>query len=871
MAAGTDIIGYQLKGDKEKAALYTRQGQVLAQNLIERINLGEVKSASTYQWLDDGKVLCQAIVAMGTVRVRITAGEDAIAEEAQGFYPQAIPDFVSGVTEGGNISAGYMRVYVATDESRRKFKYPSGWFGSDRLAVEPWLQAAMDLTEFDYQYSVRAPTVNGFNWLVAPTLVGTGVGGSSDLDEGSSLSEQIAIQPSLFKTPSQYAKLKPSFFSGRMREVVQILMGFGRYTRTPIYKWHEFDAPPPRYISTYEIDILRNGRQVRYDYHWMRTHGITKAHDGKLWVVQISQQGILAMPLYMHEYSETPEFREYLERTSDVEGIAVLDAIEGFPTGESLPVITAEIEEAINAGIVLRLADAQSMQPYFQTGYYSNDMGWAFSYSGSEAHNTSYDYDGRGQMIGCHWSININIGETREVEPPPQADYLLTRLKRVSVKSRTEMDILARKIDMMTTQQASQLVISNDENFVKTLKDMTVIPLTSGSASLSLEESGSLWTTPAVSARSLLKFYDSTVMNGAIASFMMKPLDTFSGSPAACDTTVFVFFDGDSLKKCKYFMSFEPPAPDNSQSSEPACPIGSWSSSKSGGGGTAMGNFYTTDLDTREEAYPNSYSFRANVTKGGYHAVMVTDYLDDVRRGSIRRFMALHGTSSFESRNGYHKENSLVWPGWDREAYYYATYQTTASSSSGSGSSSSSMQDPVYGEYYRTIFPDEESNGYYSQPHPVCGDELETRRIEIVNEGSGGGGCSGIASSGSWISKCQDIEGMEHYDALPGSTSSAVSSGVEKYITIDLYLSGHGIINCKKREHIDPEYTSQWMINSPTPEGKFQYLNETRSCFGKGLKIRYDTDINAGREDIKTRGIPQSGEYQQNITFIGVM
>ena len=205
---------------------------------------------------------------------------------------------------------------------------------------------------------------------------------------------------------SQYTKLRPSMYSGKMQKVVQAVMGLGRMPG-PMLR----DMQQQGVRSTYVDEIRANGVRVLYDYKHQRTHGITVASDGRLWLVEISiTRGVLAMPLPIYPDSDTQSFRAKFEARGDEDIVAVLDELGGFPTGESFPSDAATLNKRLARGDVLRLLHPDDLADFYSASPYSTALGWAFSPDGSEAHNTGYYYGEDGYQRGIWWQINLKIG-----------------------------------------------------------------------------------------------------------------------------------------------------------------------------------------------------------------------------------------------------------------------------------------------------------------------------------------------------------------------------------------------------------------------------------------------------------------------------
>lgn len=138
---------------------------------------------------------------------------------------------------------------------------------------------------------------------------------------------------------TQCALLKPGLYSGRMRQVVQILLGS--------------DTPVP------------------YDYKFSRTHGVFRAKNGgrqEDWLVEISQaNGVLAMQL--------PACRS---KIPDGNTLGYVPTGVAFPTGDAL-------EAGIVSGKVLVLMPPHGLAEVYEKTPFSPIFGWAFNYDGTKA------------------------------------------------------------------------------------------------------------------------------------------------------------------------------------------------------------------------------------------------------------------------------------------------------------------------------------------------------------------------------------------------------------------------------------------------------------------------------------------------------
>lgn len=203
-----------IEGDFERGQQYVPRARHLLTNLLTRMRVGGLQQGMDHWALDskDGSY-CYAIVAGSVRKAVIVVG--AVSSDAGGgvrSYLAQIPDFLSGAVVGGTIpkvnppAVERMTSFWPTQACADLHDMNPATQPSIRLAVEPYGPFADDLG-----YKGEAPLKY-----------------------------------------SQYVRLKPTMYSGLMRNVVQFLMGFGKQSSPSIYdkakpKIHDPNPPvPPR-------------------------------------------------------------------------------------------------------------------------------------------------------------------------------------------------------------------------------------------------------------------------------------------------------------------------------------------------------------------------------------------------------------------------------------------------------------------------------------------------------------------------------------------------------------------------------------------------------------------------------------------------
>lgn len=370
---------------------------------------------------------------------------------------------------------------------------------------------------------------------------------------------------------TQYASIKPTLYSGKMRKVVQAVLGFGRRVKPSLYDAlfgytvpppPSNDVPtllgvrplyPPETPSEYANTTAQNGVQVRFDYRFARTHGIVTAADGKLWLVEIGMNhGVLAMPLPLWPHTDDAKFRQHLVELGDADGLTFIDTFGGFPSGEAFPTSGPAINAWIRAGRLLQLVQPADLEEFYQHNAYSQSMGWAFSESGHEAHNTAYNWsDTTGVQFGVHYMIPFAIGGEVAVTPQPGAAGLARAFASLKADYPDTFDAAMWKLPRLTAEQYAE--VSNASSLrakFLALDAIVATPLASGSAHLSKVSQGDIYWTSLYSPQ--IKFPDYGL--GFLISHDMRPDKPNAQFSGRCDTTMHVFFIGDELHWCKFFF-----------------------------------------------------------------------------------------------------------------------------------------------------------------------------------------------------------------------------------------------------------------------------------------------------------------------------
>lgn len=176
-----------------------------------------------------------------------------------------------------------------------------------------------------------------------------------------------------------------------------------QYTDIAASMYSGLMAKAAQLILGYGKYQVTDGVQLRYNFRFEQCHGIMVAADGRLWIVEISQaMGVLATPLTTIKGSKS-----FKGSTQDVlsEAVALFD---GLPTGDPFP-SGVQLTEAMAAGTVIELASASSLDDFYTKNAFSPLLGWSFNDTGSEARNTCYSTSGA-TVQGHLYRLELEIG-----------------------------------------------------------------------------------------------------------------------------------------------------------------------------------------------------------------------------------------------------------------------------------------------------------------------------------------------------------------------------------------------------------------------------------------------------------------------------
>lgn len=873
------ITRLSIEGDVEAGQVYVGRAQQLLQTLLERLRVGGLHSGAAALRLDDN-AYAYARVAGSINAVRIVVGPRASSRREQPTVATGVPDFVSGVVTNGRLRT------VSDPLTGAPVTHIVAFYPTSQTA-----QTHLDLTAHEphgmERLAVR-PHASHPEW---------------EAPENSS------------QEFSQYVRCRATLYSGRMKRLVQALMGFGRQppnTTMPgvlipteggpvaanrtrsiyarVFRQLAEEAGQEPAPTDYEREVVAAGLQIRYDYRWMRTHGIHVADDGQLWLIEVSMtRGVLAMPLPVHELTRRPpppklgedpkpwRFREALEAIQietgdpdnpfvtvrDEDGIRVLEEFGGFPTGESLPDGEA-LESAIRAGEVLRLMTAEELDPFYRHSFYSSALGWAFSESGREAHNTGYRFEDSeiGYQIGVHYAIQLSIGASSRRDPAAGTAAVLERVNSAANVDGALLPILRRKALRLSEEQASELLRQNynDADFIAALDALTVQPIATGAASLRLQREGYL-VNPGKAPFQQIKFYEPLM--GFLLSHDFHPANGDDIPPARrCDTTMHVFFAGEELKWVRYF--FDPQqAPTQVEDDSELCMYqGAWTRVAENGPREVTRGFYTSDFDDRALLGGSRTTTHWKGEYVGPTEIRVTDDPVDARRNYADRFHTFIMRTETITESGQAVLTGIAVPQGMREAYYMAHMDYAESYSRTVSYQYRTLADPWHAEGWRCFIS---TAGFAMWPTDMkeCPPGCDTRYNQMGFQGVEGyfamqprvaryiryepTQCSDIVDRGPWVQKCDNLDAMRYRIELPDLPATQNENIPRKArLTVRLVMGIEPYsLTTRIADFANAGWAyPRWFQKSPDDFGFVDLISAGGNAFGDSIAAAVDRDLN---------------------------
>ena len=428
---------------------------------------------------------------------------------------------------------------------------------------------------------------------------------------------------------TQYVQLRPTWFSGAMAQVVQIVSGYGRQDLSELPKnkieravlavpekvWADMQFQVGnKALPGYRGDPPKSG-QIAYDYKFHSCNGVAFASDGKPWLLRVNARGVYAMPLPLIPLTTTAAFREWVvDVAQDDEIEAILDRFGGMPSGEGFP-LGETMDAWERAGVVVRLCDTASF--YSNLGY-ATTCGWSFNRDGSSACNTAYNYEpgDDGMAYGAMFMMDVRIGATlfdgalpsdwrrTEVDEKNRLNFYLSGIYGAvgaRPKIRSALLYKIRRIPASELLLRERLVNGSEDGWSRELDwlDARRFPaIANASGGVRQIKRGWLMNPAKPQAQPQIKFPEPLL--SACRSFVFSPPSSPAQKQTRCDTPMFCFYDQKGvIHIVNYFYDPRKFVPAKESTMEGCMTVGAWQESIAVGEATLSGHFYTNLIDAR--------------------------------------------------------------------------------------------------------------------------------------------------------------------------------------------------------------------------------------------------------------------------------
>lgn len=427
---------------------------------------------------------------------------------------------------------------------------------------------------------------------------------------------------------TQYDKLRATWYSGAMAQVVQIISGYGKQNveglpdnelerakfQLPFEVQKAIDEELIAYRLPAYTGFPASQGSISYDYKFNQTHSIGFDSEKKPWLLQIGPTGVWAMPLPVVPATTTKAFREYIELRDDVEILAILDRFGGMPTGETFP-YGAAFQAWLRAGVIVYVCDSSD---FYQHIAYSSACGWSINDRGDEGYNTCYDYyddEGLGYGLTYKLSLRLKPSKSHYGAPPPSFELDQEKFETINKYIRD----LTSSIDLGTDETRAIFykirLTDNSELYQKALTrsggldvdywhNLEMPPMAMHQGSINEVGRGYLYHPANFENQPQIKFPEP--MEGGCISHNFLPLEEgrYKKEYPNSDTIMFAYYIENSIKTIKYFIDWGSFQRVEEGNFERYMYAGNWWNRTFTGSTAIQGYFYSSDIDDRDYVTP---------------------------------------------------------------------------------------------------------------------------------------------------------------------------------------------------------------------------------------------------------------------------
>lgn len=542
------------------------------------------------------------------------------------------------------------------------------------------------------------------------------------IDYHDKVQEFIPNPPSALRH-TQYVKQRPTWYSGSMAKVMQIVGGYGRQDlkSLPDKFWERATVNLPdkvkqaidkelddKLLPAYTGYPPKSG-QYQYDYKHSHTNAVSFDDMGYPWLLQINRRGVYAMNLPMIPATTTTAYREWVESVGDGEILSILDTFGGLPSGESFPENSNDFASWERAGAIVKVCDTADFYGHIA---YSSACGWSFNSLGTDGYNTCYAYSDNGIAIGYAYNMTLRLANVKErgwlsSPKPTLPTYQAKEVANFLAK-------IMANIDKQSSQGAAmryKLRRMNDKELYEQIKNMGDVsldvaitaldilvmpPIAKHTGQVRRVAQGVLYHPAKFEFQPQIKFAEP-LMNACL-SFDFSQLDGFPklNPPPKCDTIMYAYFADDDLKVVKYFYDIQKEQVQVDTNFEPYMMTGSYYRTVTEGASQVSGHFYHSDIDDRELVAPRLTHTTIDGEDKGYDTTpfFAFDYVFAMQGMIWRNRYYTHLTKT--KTYTHHNVNiALCVPFFVRDGVIYANHDSKNDFQTSEGLALYAVQDPT--------------------------------------------------------------------------------------------------------------------------------------------------------------------------------
>lgn len=547
---------------------------------------------------------------------------------------------------------------------------------------------------------------------------------------------------------TQYDKQRPTWYSGAMSEVMQIVGGYGKQNYSEENEYRNEPSKisiPAKYLDEIltEIDNIRlpgysglpdEEGVFHYDYRFHENHIVSFDAENNPWLVQINSEGVHAMPLPIIPATSTKAFREYMEEVADDEILKILDRFGALPSGEAFP-MGKDFQAWKRAGVIIKICDTAD---FYRKNPYYFACGWSTNSRGTECFNTCWDYNddyllysyaykARLQLQSCPdrgWLNTTSISTENSQVIGPYLNALFEAL---------EDDVTGISIRYKLRRADEDLILARarnynggeiDQNEILYWDAVSLEPIAIHSGSINRVYQGPVyWGSKVETSMGRLKFPE---MRGSGCESFIMTSPFYDGPSVRCDTVMFGCYIDDRLEVIKYFIDDRKHYKQVESTFDDNMTVGQWSKKETTGQTGIAGYFYTTSFDDRRETPPSVTETNIVGSDMGYGNPLWRTPGYPYRVGTLSRSRCFKHITKVKTTSGIGVDMAVCVPVYMRDAILYGHIESSVGVYESEQHSKGSIVDPNSYQFWCNDFI------YFYMGFTVSGNLGEPRSVNGV-------------------------------------------------------------------------------------------------------------------------------------------